>query len=196
MLNIITLLYRKNIDWLYQQYNSIPKEDDVHWIISKTDDYGELPDFFYNQKNIKIISVDYPDTLEYAHHKIYAAFDNVKEGYFIRLDDDTLFHNGAYQTYKNLTNNKFVGVFVGQQLYYNDNQRLSAHYPAPAYIDSGNVMCHTSILNHVKWTTDYQELCPDGNFYKKCADFFGEKNVCVVNTPISYYNYFINQTEG
>ena len=89
MLHIITPLYRFNL--LEQIYNSILMNDDIIWHISKSNKREELDyDFLKKDKRIKLYNIDCDDNEIYKKRNV--VFDNIKDGYFCFLDDDTIFH--------------------------------------------------------------------------------------------------------
>jgi len=186
MLHIITPLYRFNL--LEQVYNSILMNDDITWHISKSNKREELDyDFLKKDKRIKLYNIDCDDNEIYKKRNV--VFDNIKDGYFCLLDDDTIFHENMYIKYLECTEHNFRGMLVGEQLDNKGKLRLIASKPLFGRIDTGNVLCHHSCLSECKWP---KEHIPGVNqkdflFWDSVFEFYGKK--CAIwNQPISYYN--------
>ena len=187
-LHIITPLFR--YENLTNIYNSILANEDIIWHISHTKK-RPLPDLeFLKSNNVKVYSVDCEDSEIYK--KRNAVFQNIKNGYFCFLDDDTIFHENMYSKYVECKEQNFVGMLIGQQLNNKDNIRLKAHYPKYGFIDIGNVLCHTSSLKDNKYPTTHipRVNAKDFLFWDSIYNFYGKK--CAIwNSPISYYNKLI-----
>jgi len=186
MLHIITPLYRFNL--LEQVYNSILMNDDITWHISKSNKREELDyDFLKKDKRIKLYNIDCDDNEIYKKRNV--VFDNIKDGYFCLLDDDTIFHENMYIKYLECTEHNFRGMLVGEQIDKDGKLRLIASKPVFGRIDTGNVLSHHSCLSECKWP---KEHIPGVNqkdflFWDSVFEFYGKK--CAIwNQPISYYN--------
>lgn len=186
MLHIITPLYRyKNLSKIY---SSIPPNEDIVWHIAKTSKRNKLTDsFLASDSRIKIYEIDCADNDLIT--KRNTVFDEIKSGHFHLLDDDTLFYKSMYDVYKDYED--FIGMIIGQQIYKSNRTRLNASYPIRGYIDAGNVLCHSSILNQVRWEErkGYEAFnCKDFIFWKSCFNIFGKSNTILIPDVISVYN--------
>lgn len=186
MLHIQTPLYRfENLEFIY---NSILMNDDITWHISKSNKREDLNfDFIKNDNRIKVYNVDCEDNEIYK--KRNAVFKNIKDGYFCLLDDDTIFHENMYIKYKECEEQNFVGMLVGEQINPANERRLIATYPVFQFIDTGNVLSHTSCLEKCMWPETHIEGVnqKDFLFWDSVYNFYGKK--CALwNHTISYYN--------
>jgi len=186
MLHIITPLYRFNL--LEQVYNSILMNDDITWHISKSNKREELDyDFLKKDKRIKLYNIDCDDNEIYKKRNV--VFDNIKDGYFCLLDDDTIFHENMYIKYLECTEHNFRGMLVGEQIDKDGKLRIIASKPVFCHIDTGNVISHHKCLTECRWP---KEHIPGVNnkdflFWDSVFEFYGKK--CAIwNQPISYYN--------
>jgi hypothetical protein len=194
MLNIITPLYR--FDLLKKVYNSILFNDDIRWHISKSTCREKLNyDFLKTDKRIILYNVDCVDSD--TTMKRNTVFENIKDGYFCLLDDDTIFHENMYMKYLECKDNNYIGMVVGQQLNINNSIRLRASKPLFGKIDTGNVISHYSCLTECKWPKTHIPKVnqKDFLFWDSVYKFYNEK--CELwNQPISYYNKLNNQKNG
>jgi hypothetical protein len=186
MLHIVTSLYYT--EYLESVYNSIYMDPDIRWHIGKSKEQ-EMPtnSFLKSDKRIIVYDVDCANTE--PHKKRNAALDNIKDGYFCFLDDDTIFHENMYLKYRQSMENNFVGMLVGEQLDPKGNLRLIASKPVYERIDTGNVLSHHSSLQNVRWVGSHIEgvNSVDFLFWNEVYEFFGKK-CAISNTPISHYN--------
>jgi hypothetical protein len=186
MLHIITPLYRFNL--LEQVYNSILMNDDITWHISKSNKREELDyDFLKKDKRIKLYNIDCDDNEIYKKRNV--VFDNIKDGYFCLLDDDTIFHENMYIKYLECSENNFRGMLVGEQLDFKGNRRLPASVPIYCRIDTGNVLSHHSCLPECEWPKEHIPRVnqKDFLFWDSVYNYYGRK--CAIwNQPISIYN--------
>ena len=197
-LHIITPLYRFNL--LEQVYNSILINDDITWHISKSNKREELDyDFLKKDNRIRLYNVECEDTDTTS--KRNAVFDNIKDGYFCLLDDDTIFHENMYMKYVDCVEHNFIGMLIGEQLNYCGKLRLIASKPVFNKIDTGNVLSHYSCLKELRWPSKHIEgkNHKDFLFWDSVYEFYGKK--CGIwNQPISYYNKLktnpVNQEYG
>lgn len=186
MLHIVTPLFRyQNLPYIY---SSIPSSKDIVWHIAKTRKRERLNfDFIKKDKRIKVYEINCEDNDMIT--KRNTMFDNIKSGHFHLLDDDTIFHPTMYDTY--LKYKDYVGMIIGKQLFQNMTIRLLESYPAHSCIDSGNVLCHSSILRKVKWQerAGYEKFgCRDFIFWDNCMKSFGADKVTLIPEAISIYN--------
>lgn len=184
MLHICTPLYR--FDNLQEVYSSIPKKEDIIWhvaVSSRRMSALLIP----SDERIKMYTVDAPDNDVSAKRNI--VFDNIHDGWFCLLDDDTYFHEGMYRLYKRIQEENYVGMVNGRQLTKHNKIRLYT-LPSPELkrIDTGNVLCHHSVLRHIKWGPDENDVTipKDFVFWKKVYDYFGQLRE--VTDEISIYN--------
>ena len=185
MLHICTPLYRyKNVPIVF---DSLKNYDDVTWHLSfakhrKSPDISDLD----SVNKIKLYSVDCED--KNTCQKRNAIFENIMDGYFCLLDDDTLFLESMYDTYKKYSAINYEGMIIGRQ--YNKNQtiRLNASKPVYGRIDTGNVLCHHACLSACRWPErHYKGTNKDFLFWDSVYKFYN--NVCdIIETPISVYN--------
>jgi hypothetical protein len=186
MLHIITPLWRfENLENLY---NSILINEDITWHISKSNKREELNyTFIKEDKRIKVYNVDCEDNE--THNKRNSILKEIKNGYFCFLDDDTIFHENMYMKYKECEEHGFIGMLVGEQLNPINELRLIASPPKYMFIDTGNVLSHTSCLKECRWPETHIPKInkKDFLFWDSVYNFYGKK--CAIwNQPISYYN--------
>ena len=188
MLHIITRAYR--FDLLFNIYSSLPKVDDIHWHICKSNQREEIEYEFLNKPYISIYSIDCLDSDRTA--KTNHCFDQIRDGYFCLVDDDTIFHEHMYRVYQVCTEHNHIGLAIGEQLYSDGSLRLKAQAPLPGAIDTGQCLAHSSCLSLARWP-DAKTLLRDFLFWNSVYYFF--KKVCVyVNKPISWYNKTVERT--
>ena len=186
MLHIITPLYRFNL--LEQVYNSILMNDDITWHISKSNKREELDyDFLKKDKRIKLYNIDCDDNEIYKKRNV--VFENIKDGYFCLLDDDTIFHENMYIKYLDCVENNFKGMLVGEQTDSDGELRLIASKPVYEKIDTGNVISHHKCLEICRWPSYHQPGInqKDFLFWESVYNYYGNK--CGIwNQPLSFYN--------
>lgn len=182
MLHIITPLYRYHL--LEKVYQSIPKDHDITWHIAKSSQREKLDhDFIHTDSRIKLYELDCPDIDTVTKRNV--IFDNIKDGFFYCLDDDTLFLKELYRVYKEYNNIGFEGMIVGQSNVIK-HIRLSAN-PKESWIDTGMVLCYFKVLEKEKW--EWTEIAGrDCYFWSRCYQFFGKENTVFLNRVISHYN--------
>ena len=188
MLHIITPLYRFELIELV--YNTIPNYSDIKWHISISN-RRELPSntFFSNDKRVVVYYLDCEDNdLVEKRNKI---FENIKEGYFYLLDDDTKFLDEAYYVYKKYSEIDFKGMIIGKQYRSLFNGVAKRPFSSPKFnnIDTGMVIAHHSVLSNVKWQWS-SEFSRDCFFWSNCYQYFKHDNTILTNSYISHYNYF------
>jgi hypothetical protein len=182
MLHIITPLYRYEL--LAKVYESIPKYDDITWHISKTSHREKLSnEFIHYDSRVKIYEIDCLDTDIIT--KRNTVFDNIEDGFFYLLDDDTIFLEETYKVYKEYNNTGFEGMIVGQNNFIK-NVKLSS-IPEECNIDTGMVVCHSKVLKIHKWEWA-KTVSRDWDFWSRCYQFFGKENTIFLDSVISHYN--------
>lgn len=193
MLHIITPLYRyENLEKIYY---SILLNDDITWHISKIKS-RKLPklDFLSEDKRIKLYEIEADDTETCKKRNV--VLESIKNGYFCFLDDDTLFHESMYEKYLQCKNSNFVGMLVGSQIGPNGEIRLNASHPVYQEIDTGNVLCHFSVLTEVKWPCKHIEIVSNKDFlfWSDVYRFYDFK-CALTDTTISFYNKISGRDE-
>lgn len=187
-LTLITVAYK--YDFLDKLWLSVPKYDDVEWTIVKVKDRNL--DKWKNIYRINVVEVDTSEDFEGVFVKMQAGLDSVKDGWFMKLDEDTVFHPNAYKMFKKYNSNP--AMLIGSQYYCNDTLRIKANIGQGA-TDSGNVMCHNECLKEVKWTTNTKDIAQDQTFWGNCFNYYKIGRTYIIDEPISYYNYQLNQID-
>jgi hypothetical protein len=187
MLHIVTPVYRPNL--LQRIYETIPKKEDVIWHIS----YLEGRE---NEINITG-TTEYPIIKKYPLNcaeidtisKRNASLSSIKDGYFCFIDDDTIFIDGMYELYQDLSLKGFIGLAVGEQMRKNGGKRLIASVPIYTMIDTGNAIAHHGCLQKCKWGFDEKNktLPKDYVFWNSVYHFYN-RECLLVNKPVSIYN--------
>jgi hypothetical protein len=188
-LNIITVLFRKV--FLEKQMRSIPKKNDINWIICKTKEWGEIPKSITENKNINltiISEIDCEDNKENFIKKINQGLCLVEDGFFYILDDDNIIHSDMYEIYND--NKCNYEMIVGKQIRKNGKVYLSPNYPEQNLVDMGNVICTTKILKDVDYFNkiDKDYFAYDGQFWSLCFSKLNKEKVALINKPMFYYN--------
>lgn len=189
MLHIITPLYR--FELIDIVYNTIPNFPDIKWHISISQ-RRKLPNnsFFSNDNRVEVYYLDCEDNdMVTKRNKI---FENIKDGYFYLLDDDTKFLEEVYNVYKVYSIMNFQGMIIGKQFrrMFNGVAKRPFSNPQSNNIDTGMVIAHHSVLRHVKWEWT-QEFSRDCFFWANCYIYFKDENTVRVNQYISHYNFFV-----
>ena len=189
MLHIITPLFR--FELLEKVYVTIPRHSDITWHIAKSTHREELKaDFIGSDRRIRLYEIDCLDDDLVTKRNV--VFDEIQDGYFCLLDDDTIFIEELYNVYKEFSSENFVGMVIGNQQTLAGSPILKASYPTDipetTLIDAGMVICHHSALRSVKWalSTTFR----DRDFWSRCYGYFGSDSVRLVDKTISVYNYF------
>lgn len=182
MLHIQTPLYRfQNLERIYE---SIPKHEDIIWHVSKIKSRKTPESYVWDDPRVRLYDVDCLDTDTVAKRNI--SFNEMKEGWFHLLDDDTTFYDNMYKVYSNIKNSDLKMV-IGAQLDEKKRLRLRPSYPRSGYIDTGNVLAHSSLTEKVAWIKS-DPYPRDYFFWKNCFVHSGEENVLLINEVISHYN--------
>ena len=182
MLHIITRAYR--FDMLQNIYNSLPKVKDIHWHICKSNQREDMDYDFLKEPFISVYSIDCLDSDRTA--KTNYCFNQIKDGYFCLVDDETIFHEHMYRFYKMCAERGFIGMIIGEQLNADGTLRLKAQPPVQGGIDTGQCLAHSSVLKEVKWPAT-KTLLRDFIFWCNAYIHFNKNCICA-NRPISWYN--------
>jgi len=183
MLHIETILYRyENIDKVYE---SIPKHEDITWHISKVKSRKAPESEVWKDKRVILYDIDCKDNDFVSKRNI--PFNRMKDGWFCLLDDDNTFHDHMYEVYQKYKDTDFKGMVIGQQNSSNNKLRLDANYPSPGWIDTGNVLCHTTALETNKWQNSLK-YPRDFLFWYNCFKLFKRQNTILLKEVISNYN--------
>ena len=194
MLHICTISSRDT--YLEEIYKTIPKNKDITWHIAiGTDTSYSLPILLKEDNRVKFYIADCLNTDTAS--KMNLLFKEIqkikKHSYFCILDDDTIFAKRMYSLYREYFVSNKQYMIIGKQVDKKGITRLLATLPYECAIDSGNVLCHTSVLPFVKWanTGIWSNLShEDFNFWNNCFQYFGIKRTDITQTAISIYNFF------
>lgn len=183
-LQLFTPLWRspENFETVYQ---SIPKVPDIKWIVVKADSYKldiSVDDYY----NLTLISIPISDDRFNLHHKVNAAIDQMGQGHFYGLDDDTLFCPNTYELWKKYGSN--YKMIMGAQVDPYGSAR-AAVAPTPGVTDGAQGMIDTSIVKKIKIGSFATDSCSDGTFLVNCWNECLPHERIVVDELISYYNY-------
>lgn len=188
MLHLVTPLY--HFDLLKKVYKTIPPHADIIWHIAVSSQREKVPyNFVYNDPRIKLYEVDCADNDTTTKRNV--VFENINEGFFYLLDDDTVFMPQLYELYLQVSAEGFNGMVVGNQKHYCFKNNLKhAIYPTAdpetTHIDSGMVLCYYTVLSKVRWKKDC--FPRDYTFWSNCYSFFADEKTKTVNQTISIYN--------
>jgi hypothetical protein len=182
-LHVITPFYRyENFQEIYE---SIKKFPDLIWHIGVSKKKPFEIDFYDDR--IRIHEIDCEDNE--AWMKRSEVLEKINDGYFCFLDDDSVFHEGMYQKFLEISQENFKGLVIGVQIKEDNSLRLKSSIPIHAKIDAGNAFAHSNCLSHVKWPKQkaVKNFPNDFVFWKSVYDFFNEKCI-LTDDVISYYN--------
>jgi len=194
-LHICTISCRN--DFLDLIYHSIPKNDDIIWHIARSVNNPILNNIIKKDSRVIIHNLTCEDND--TSFKMSYIFDQIihadSDSYFCILDDDSIFHEGMYLLYTKYKNEKFI--VIGSQEDKKGNMRLQGTLPYECAIDSGNVLCHSSVLKKVKWPSKHwdDKIHVDFEFWNNCFKYFGLKNTDITNKVISVYNAFSDKKD-
>ena len=183
MLHIITALYRPKL--IKKIYESLPDEQDITWHIGVSID-KEL-DYIPDDIRVNLYKIDCHDKESWT--KRQACLDKVDNGYYCFLDDDTIFHNQMYQEYKSLKSSNYKGMIIGKQVNKDGKKRLKPTTPKFCQIDIGNVLCHHSANEHIKFPSELKNksTARDYEYWRDIYEFYKKQAVLIYKT-ISIYN--------
>lgn len=181
----MTPLYRYEL--LEKIYQTIPKHEDITWHIAKTNHREKLTnDFVYNDPRIRLYEIDCLDSDIVTKRNV--IFDNVKNGFFYCLDDDTIFLEETYKVYKEYCDAGFEGMIVGlNNIVKNYISLKLSSIPEKTFLDTGMVICHSKVLKSQKWEWS-KTVSRDCYFWSRCYQFFGKENTVFLDKVISHYN--------
>ena len=182
MLHIVTPVFRYEL--LDRVYQSIPPHDDIVWHLAKTSRRPALDQgWLRRDARIRLYEIDCDDAD--IVRKRNTMFEQITDGYFFLLDDDTVCVDAMYDVYRGFSAAGFVGMIVGG----NNLGRAVRPSLDPVFnrVDTGCVICHHSVLKVVtwEWTTRYAR---DRYFWSRCFRYFGDDGTVVVDRTISAYN--------
>ena len=183
MLNLITSSYRP--EYLDRVYASIPKRDDVRWIIIKNESFT-LPQF---ERTPNITMANGLEGLENLHIKANLGISLCDPGLVQFLDEDTEFNDETYEMYQ--TYKEYYKLIIGKQVIWFEDKfvtRCESQIPECGKVDGGQALIHTDILKHIKLKPLNESPCADGNFLKECWDFCDHQSRILTNQVISKYN--------
>lgn len=188
MLHIATPAFR--YQYLDRIYASIPPHSDIIWHIAKVADRPGLTNEFLSDPRVRVyeLSCSDADTVTKRNH----IFDQIREGYFHLLDDDTLFQPGMYRVYQQYAARNFAGMVIGHQHNRDGFLFLRPNYPENPLTtptDSGMVLCYYSALASIRWVST-NDAPNDFYFWQRCYAFFGQQNTILIPDVVSCYNYF------
>jgi hypothetical protein len=184
MLHVVTPWFRYEL--LPRVYATLPPHDDLTWHLVKT---SRRPTpahpFLSADPRVRLHEVDGDDADIVA--KRNAAFAHVTGGYFYLLDDDTVFLDAVYRTYRRLAGERFDGMAIGH------TSLRRARWPSPDpsanQLDAGAVICHHGVLDHVRWET-HPTVARDVWFWTRCFAHLGPARTRLVDETLSIYNHF------
>ena len=188
MLNLFTPLFR--INNLRKVYDSIPKHDDIHWIIVTCEE-NNFDLFEYERTpNITIIKLKTPEGIENIHLKTNAALKILKDGFYFGLDDDTTFNPNTYELYKKY---KYTHkMIIGKQLHIHKGKvqiRLNETIPECCKIDGAQALIHTSIAKQIPIGSLAKSHCADGLWLLDLWNACKPNERILVPEVISNYNF-------
>jgi len=197
-LHILTISSRD--EFLEQIYNSIPSNADIKWHICRGGDkFTDISHKLRADYRVKVYHIDCPDTdtaakMQYLFNTIVETDNN---SYFCILDDDTQFHPGMYKLFQHYKTLPGELMIIGKQRDKHGVVRLPATLPYECAIDSGNVLCHSSVLNGIKWATEHwsETMHVDFEFWNRCYQHFGLKRTDIIDRTISIYNKFSSKPD-
>ena len=186
MLHVCTPLYR--YENLPKIYKTIPNDSRIRWHIAYSSSIKE-PNWRPASKDCRVVfyRVDCLDSEIYK--KRNHIFDQINDGYFCLLDDDTVMHRNMFRLYKSCSATEMRGMCVGKQVDWKGLTRLSHSPPIFRKIDTGNVLCHHSCLSECRWPSSHVDGVnhKDFLFWDSVYKFYGER-FKPIKFPISIYN--------
>lgn len=189
MLHIATPLFR--YEYLEQIYESIPKNEDIIWHISKIKERPALTFDFLADPRVRVYECVCLDTDTVTKRNV--IFDQIKDGYFCLLDDDTVFEQEMYNVYKSFSEKQFKGMVIGAQKFSSGHIKFKANYPtikkSEMATDTGMIMSHSQVLDTVRWAI-FSGIPNDVYFWYRCYQFYGKELTILIPNAISSYNKF------
>lgn len=181
-LTFLTIAYEYK--YLPKLHISIPKHEGIEWTIVKTKD--RKLEGFDDIYRVNIIEVDTTEDLQGGFIKMQTGLDSIKEGWFVKMDEDSEVHPNLENIYRKYKDRE--GIVIGEQDYFNNTKRLPANKPHLGAVDAGNALIHSRCLNAVKWPLNVSDVAPDQTFIHSAWNYFKEEERWIENTPVSYYN--------
>lgn len=170
MLHLVTPLFRlEHLDHIYASWTAYP---DVVWHIAKIRSRPALTNAFLADPRVRIYELDCPDndTITKRNH----IFDQIQEGHFYLLDDDTRPHPNLYPLYEQYRDEGNVGMLMGGTYRRKTGVTHKGVLPVGMHtiVDTGMGLSHHIVLRHVRWA--YREgAANDKFFWHRCYLFFG-----------------------
>lgn len=184
MLHVVTPWFRYEL--LPRVYESLPPHADITWHLVKTSRRPTPPHpFLSTDRRIHLYDVDCDDADMVA--KRNAAFAHIADGYVYLLDDDTVFLDAVYRTYRGLADEGFDGMAIGHTTL--RRARWPSADPAANQLDAGAVVCHHGVLRHLRWET-HPAVARDVWFWTRCFILLGPARTWLVDETLSIYNHF------
>jgi hypothetical protein len=184
MLHVVTPWFRYEL--LPKVYATLPPAADVTWHLVKTSRRPTPPHaFLAGDSRVRVHDIDCDDADIVA--KRNAAFDAIADGYLYLLDDDTVFLDAVYRTYRALAAEGFDGMAIGHTTL--RRAWWPSLDPAANQIDAGAVVCHHAVLRHVRWET-HPTVARDVWFWTRCFAHLGPSRTRLVDERLSIYNHF------
>lgn len=162
-LNLFTPLFR--INNLHKVYESIPKHDDIHWIIVTCESNNFNLSQYERTPNITIVKLKTHEGFENVHLKVNAALKHLRPGFFMGLDDDTTFNHNTYEAFKKYGND--YDMIVGQQKLPDGGIRI-AQKPLHCHTDGAQGIISTKLLEGVEFRSFANDPTADCNFLLDC----------------------------
>lgn len=184
MLHIVTPWFRH--DLLPAVYATLPPHEDITWHLVKTSRRPTPPHpCLSTDRRLRLHDTDCDDADIVA--KRNAAFAHIADGYFYLLDDDTIFIDAVYRTYRRLADEGFDGMVIGHTTL--RRARRPSPDPAANQLDAGAVVCHHGVLRHLRWET-HPAVARDVWFWTRCSTLLGPARTRVIDETLSVYNHF------
>jgi hypothetical protein len=179
-LNLITPLFRSGM--LSKVKESIPKHEDINWIIVLCSD-REILKKECNDLNLPFLEIHAPEGQGSVHLKVNHAIEHMRHGFFLGIDDDTTFNPNAYEIFKKHQDKKMI---IGEQML-KDGSKRPAQKPKHCYTDGAQAMIHADIIGRLGDFT--KDPVADCNFLLSAWDKCKEEEVVIVNEVMSNYNF-------
>ena len=185
MLHIVTALYRPKL--LKKIYKSLPDKQDITWHIGVSIEAEESLPYIPNDIRVHPYIINCKDKESWTKRQV--CLERITDGYYCFVDDDTIFHDQLYQEYKLLRSSDYKGMAIGRQVNKDGTRRLKAVAPMFCQIDIGNVICHHSANEHIKFPSKLKNVpsARDYEYWKDVYEFYNSEAL-LIDKPISIYN--------
>ena len=180
-LNIFTPLFRSGM--IKKVADSIPDYEDINWIVVIAK-HREILIKECQAYNIPYLTVDCIDDLSGVGKKVNKALDNLQDGFFFGLDDDTTFNHNTYDIFKRYQND--YDMIVGQQRLLDGGIRI-AQKPTHCHTDGAQGLIRTTLIDGLRFGCFTTDPVADCNFLLNCWDK-SNKNL-ILDEIISNYNF-------